>query len=241
MNRKLIGAFKMSLNKMSLNKMFAANLHKVSLDLQLFIVCFVLINSISTAQTAQSIVEAARSQIGVTVSYDPAYTSMDYPMGDVPRNRGVCTDVIIRALRESIGMDLQKLIHEDMKENFDSYPKKWGLRRPDRNIDHRRVPNLRTYFRRSGWKLIISDAVIARVSDTVFSELNQGSAVEGDYLPGDIVTCTVPPSLDHIMIISDRSNLNGVPLVIHNIGGGTREEDRLLDFPITGHFRVPPL
>lgn len=165
-------------------------------------------------------VEAARAQIGITTSYDPAYRALDYPGGDVPQESGVCTDVVIRALRTSRGLDLQKAVHEDMRRHFASYPKIWGLSRTDRNIDHRRVPNLQTYFTRQGWKLPIPEK-------------------PEDFQPGDIVTCTVPPHLPHIMIVSDRKTAQGRPLVIHNIGSGTQEEDRLADFPITGRYRMP--
>jgi uncharacterized protein len=172
------------------------------------------------AGTGEKIVKAAREQIGVTVSYDPAYTALAYPGGDVPRERGVCTDVIIRALREAVGADLQKLVHEDMRGHFAKYPKIWGLKRADKNIDHRRVPNLRVYLARHHTRLELPAALEA-----------------GRFLPGDIVTCTVMPNLPHIMIISDRKNAQGLPLIIHNIGAGTREEDRLGSFPLTGHYR----
>jgi uncharacterized protein len=176
--------------------------------------------TVACAETGGKIVEAARKQIGVTVSYDPAYTALEYPGGDVPRERGVCTDVLIRALRDGLGMDLQKLVHEDMKSNFASYPKNWGLKRPDKNIDHRRVPNLMNFFRRKHASLPVGER-----------------KEPAKFLPGDLVTCTVPPHLPHIMIVSDRKNAEGIPLVIHNIGGGTKEEDRLSDFPLTGHYR----
>jgi uncharacterized protein YijF (DUF1287 family) len=172
------------------------------------------------AETGGNLVAAARKQIGVTVSYDPAYAVLNYPNGDVPKDRGVCTDVLIRAAREGLSADLQKLLHEDMRGHFSAYPKQWGLSRPDRNIDHRRVPNLRTYFKRRGFELGLPDA---------------GGVP--DFQPGDIVTCTVPPNLPHIMIVSDRKTAGGRPLVIHNIGGGTREEDALRSFPLTGHYR----
>ncbi len=165
------------------------------------------------------IVDAARCQIGKTVIYDPAYHSLTYPDGDIPIDRGVCTDVVIRALRTALHFDLQKLVHEDMTENFSCYPNKWGLPYPDKNIDHRRVPNLRVFFKRQGWDLNISKR-------------------PEDYRPGDIVTCLIPPRLPHIMIVSNKNNRTGRPLVIHNIGDGTREEDRLLEFKITGHFRI---
>lgn len=162
---------------------------------------------------------AAREQVGVTTIYDPAYIQLAYPNGDVPKERGVCTDVVIRTFRRAHGMDLQKLVHEDMKTNFGHYPKIWGLKKTDRNIDHRRVPNLRVWFTRQGWS----------------RPVKQDAA---EFLPGDIVTCTVPPNLPHVMIVSDqRSEDGGRPLVIHNIGAGAQEEDRLFAFPLTGHFR----
>lgn len=169
---------------------------------------------------AGSLVESARKQIGVTVSYDPAYTALAYPGGDVPREKGVCTDVIIRALRDSASVDLQRLVHEDMKTNFSTYPKRWGLRKPDRNIDHRRVPNLQRFFERRGLELRLP----AEKDPSRFQ-------------PGDLVTCTVPPNLPHIMIVSDRKTPDGRPLVIHNIGRGAVEEDLLFQFPLTGHYR----
>jgi uncharacterized protein len=162
---------------------------------------------------------AAREQIGKTVRYDGSYRALDYPGGDVPIEVGVCTDVVIRALRVSLGMDLQKLLHEDMKRAFGEYPNNWGLKRPDKNIDHRRVPNLQTYFKRSGWALAVSKDAKT-------------------YQPGDLVTCIVPPNLPHIMIVSDRVNKSGQPLIIHNIGAGAQEEDRLFEFKITGHYRI---
>ena len=162
--------------------------------------------------------ELARQQIGVTIEYDPAYVVLPYPGGDVPMDRGVCTDVVIRAFR-GIGIDLQKAVHEDMKKNFSAYPRNWGLKRPDKNIDHRRVPNLRTYFKRRGWELPLTQKV-------------------ADYHPGDIVTCTVAGNLPHIMIVSDRRAADGTPLIIHNIGAGTEEEDALFLFPLTGHYRA---
>lgn len=171
--------------------------------------------------TSTSIVQAAREQIGKTVRYDPSYRVLAYPNGDVPIESGVCTDVVVRALRASLGLDLQQLVHEDMKAHFQRYPQNWGLKRPDRNIDHRRVPNLQTYFQRRGWGLPVTKAPT--------------------YQSGDLVTCIVPPHLPHIMIVSDRSGTRGRPLVIHNVGAGTQEEDRLGDFKITGHYRVPEI
>lgn len=169
--------------------------------------------------SASGIVRAARAQIGKTVRYDSAYRALAYPNGDMPIEVGVCSDVVIRALRAALSLDLQQLVHEDMKRAFSEYPQNWGLKRPDRNIDHRRVPNLRTFFKRSGWALPVTRS--AR-----------------DYRPGDLVTCTVPPNLPHIIILSDRTTPDGRPLVIHNIGAGTQEEDRLFEFSISGHYRI---
>lgn len=168
-----------------------------------------------------ALVNAARKQIGVTVSYDPAYTRIAYPGGDVPESRGVCTDVVIRALRTQ-HIDLQQRVHEDMRAHFATYPQKWGLRGPDRNIDHRRVPNLQTWFARQGWSLAVTDRA-------------------ADYRAGDLVTWMLPGNLPHIGIVSDRKTaLRGVPLIVHNIGRGTREEDILFDHKITGHYRPKP-
>jgi uncharacterized protein len=170
----------------------------------------------ATGKAAQ-LIAAARGQIGVTLRYDPAYTQLTYPYGDVPRALGVCTDVIIRAYRDGLGIDLQQLVHEDMAADFGTYPKNWGLARPDRNIDHRRVSNLRTFLTRQGAKLPVTHK-------------------PNDWQPGDIVTSMVGGKLPHIGVVSDRM-LGGRPLVIHNIGRGTREEDILFAHPINGHFR----
>lgn len=173
----------------------------------------------ASAPAKETLVDAARKQVGVTVRYDPSYIGLEYPNGDVPVEGGVCTDVVIRALRRSHGFDLQKLVHEDMEQSFSHYPRLWKLKKPDKNIDHRRVPNLQTFFKRKGWNLPVT-----RKAE--------------DYLPGDLVTCLVPPHLPHIMVVSDRINSKGQPLVIHNIGRGTKEEDRLFDFKLTGHYRI---
>ena len=173
-------------------------------------------NTVATSK-ASKLIAAARKQIGVTVNYDPAYTQLPFPNGDVPRSKGVCTDVIIRAYRDAFGIDLQALVNADMKANFAAYPKNWGLKRADKNIDHRRVPNLQAYMRRQSVSLPIS----ARASD---------------WLPGDIVTSLVGGRLPHIGIVSDRMAGN-TPLVIHNIGGGTQEENVLFAHKLSGHFR----
>jgi uncharacterized protein YijF (DUF1287 family) len=163
--------------------------------------------------------QAAREQVGVTVTYDPAYTRLEFPGGDLPRDRGVCTDVVIRALRDGWGVDLQLAVNRDMTAEFDAYPAFWGLTAPDRNIDHRRVPNLQTLFARIGAEVPL---------------------VEGPtpYLPGDIITWTLPGNLEHMGIVSDRLGPDGTPLILHNIGKGAQEEDILFAYPMTGHYRI---
>ena len=166
---------------------------------------------------AARLIAAARAQIGVTVRYDPGYTPLAFPGGDVPRERGVCTDVVIRAYRDALGLDLQALVNADMREEFGAYPRIWGLRRPDRSIDHRRVPNLRIWLTRQGAALPIP-------------------ADGAGWRPGDIFTSRVDGSAPHIGLVSDRRGPDGW-LVVHNIGAGTREEDGLSDWPITGRYR----
>jgi len=164
------------------------------------------------------LVSAAREQTLRPAVYDGSYARIAYPMGDVPADRGVCTDVIVRAYR-AIGIDLQVLVHEDMKAHFPLYPRIWGLSRPDPNIDHRRVPNLQKFLERAG----------ARVPST---------NAAADFRPGDVVTWMLPGNLPHIGIVSDRrAPATGRPLIIHNIGAGPREEDMLFAYPVTGHYR----
>ncbi len=149
--------------------------------------------------------------------YDPAYVKLAYPMGDVPDDRGVCTDTVIRAFRHA-GVDLQVKVHEDMAANFGAYPKMWGLTKPDRNIDHRRVPNLETYFKRQGGARTISQTA-------------------ADYLPGDVVSWRLTGGgLPHIGVVTRKAR-SGQPLIAHNIGAGTREEPCLFDWPMSGWFR----
>ena len=171
------------------------------------------------ALAAERLPDAARQQIRITVDYDPTYTAIPYPGGDVPMETGVCSDVTVRALRV-LGLDLQKEMHEDIKRNFSAYPcrRMWGQRKPDRNIDHRRVPNQEVYFKRRGWSMPVTKN-------------------PADYMPGDIVICLIGDSIPHVMIVSDRKSEVGTPLCFHNIGMGTAEEDCLFDFTITGHFR----
>ena len=166
---------------------------------------------------AEKLIAAAEAQIGVTLSYDPAYRRIKFPGGDVPRQSGVCTDVIIRAYRDAFGFDLQLAVNADMKRNFPDYPKNWGMARADSNIDHRRVPNLRAFFKRRG-----------------------AEVKAADFLPGDIVTQNLPGNLAHIGLVSNRLNSGQtLPLVIHNIGGGAQMEDTLIAFEITGRYRFP--
>jgi len=168
--------------------------------------------------TSARIVAAARGQIGVTKEYDPAYVTLKYPGGDVPLHTGVCSDVVVRALRP-IGIDLQKELHADMSTNFSAYPQKWGLKAPDKNIDHRRVANLMCYFERR--HVAMSEKLQAPQS----------------YRPGDIVAWDLGRGILHIGIVSDKDGPRG-PLIIHNIGSGTKEEDILFRYRVLGHYRV---
>lgn len=172
---------------------------------------------------ANSLAKAAAERTQQRITYDGRYFAIDYPNGDIPTNLGVCTDVIIRSYR-TLGIDLQQLIHEDMRANFQRYPAKriWGQNKPDTNIDHRRVPNLETFFARHGQRL-------------------QTTLSSADYLPGDIVSWRLPGSnLAHIGIISAHTSNEGVPLVIHNIGQGPKLEDVLFAYSLAGHFRYQP-
>lgn len=169
---------------------------------------------------ADRLVKAALDRTTKSVRYDPAYVSIPYPNGDVPADTGVCTDVVIRSYR-ALGFDLQKLVHVDMKANFSAYPKDWGLSRTDTNIDHRRVPNLRTFFKRRGASLPVTQD-------------------PADYKPGDLITCTVAGRLPHIAIVVPSPDGGARPWIVHNIGAGPRLEDRLFEFPLTGHYRYHP-
>jgi uncharacterized protein len=155
------------------------------------------------------------------VQYDPSYFVIPYPNGDVPGNKGVCTDVIIRAFRK-LGVDLQKEVHEDMIRNFKEYPQNWGLKKTDKNIDHRRVPNLMTYFERKGSSL-------TRTTDP------------NDYQPGDIVTWDLGKGIGHIgIVINKKTTDNFRNLIVHNIGNGQEISDCLFTYRITGHYRYTP-
>ncbi|MFN3232129.1 MAG: DUF1287 domain-containing protein [Alphaproteobacteria bacterium] len=175
----------------------------------------------ASALTPQQLVDAAIERTEHSVTYDGGYRRIAYPMGDVPADIGVCTDVIVRAYR-AVGIDLQQRVHEDMKTAFGAYPDHWGLSHPDPNIDHRRVPNLQAYFTRHG-------------------EDFQISASAGDYQSGDLVTWQVGGYLPHIGIVTNRLSPDGKrPMIVHNIGAGPRLEDMLFDHPITGHYRYLP-
>ena len=169
----------------------------------------------------EALVSAAQDRLKQNVTYNGAYMKLDYPGGDVPANIGVCTDVIIRSYRAAYGFDFQKAVHEDMKANFSSYPKNWGLMRTDRNIDHRRVPNLETYLKRQGASLGMSKKPT-------------------NFQPGDIVSWRLGGRLPHIGIVSDRKAKDGTPLIIHNVGAGPQEENVLFSYKMTGHFRFVP-
>lgn len=178
----------------------------------------------ATAQRmAEDLVAAAVERTASLVRYDGSYFVLSYPNGDVPEDVGVCTDTVIRSYRR-LGVDLQERVHRDMRSDFNAYPSKriWGLQRPDRNIDHRRVPNLQVFFSRKGESLPITDD-------------------PDDYLPGDLVTWMLPGNLPHIGIVTDqRDPDSGIPMIVHNIGAGPKMEDSLFSYRITGHYRYMP-
>jgi uncharacterized protein len=188
---------------------------------------FVLVGAIAQAEPpplseefAAKLIAAAVAQTSQHVTYDGSYRRIAYPNGDVPATIGVCTDVVIRAYRR-VGTDLQVTVHEDMKSAFAAYPRQWGMRAPDANIDHRRVPNLQTFLRRRGAELAISKKA-------------------HDYHAGDLVTWMLPGNLPHIGMVTDRRASDGqTPLIVHNIGRGPEVEDSLFTYPITGHYRYP--
>jgi uncharacterized protein YijF (DUF1287 family) len=186
----------------------------------LTIILTVLLSAGVSAQETDFYKKLSNAAIELTrdkVIYDPSYYTIPYPNGDVPAGKGVCTDVIIRAYRK-LGIDLQKKIHEDMRANFGKYPKKWGMKSTDRNIDHRRVPNQATFFSRFG--------TVKKISE-------KGE----DYLPGDIVTWDLGGGITHIGIVTDRKTSDKKrPLIVHNIGQGQVLQDCLFSFKITGHY-----
>ena len=173
----------------------------------------ILLSNVTREECIQTLISGAKDQIGKTVSYNPAYKTLSYPNGDVPVSYGVCTDVIVRAFR-SAGVDLQKLVHEDMKKNWLQYPKKWGLKCPDKNIDHRRVPNLATFFERIGMKNNKKELV-----------------------PGDIVIWDLGGGMLHIGLLSDTRE-DKMLLVIHNIYCGVKQENILNAYRIIASYRL---
>ncbi len=176
---------------------------------------FVALPLLATPAERATLASAALAQVGVTRIYDPSYRALRYPDGDIPMERGVCADVIVRAFRK-IGIDLQSAVHDDMSKHFRAYPQIWGLSAPDANIDHRRVPNLMTFFERKGKSLSASAA----------------------YEPGDVVAWRLSNGLFHIGIVSNVKNASGSDyLTVHNIGNGAQNEDVLRAFEIIGHYR----
>lgn len=185
----------------------------------LFILLVVAAQSYSQSVSALKLSDAALALTKHKVTYDPAYFSMPYPNGDVPANKGVCTDVVIRAYRTGLGIDLQKDVHEDMKPNFKLYPKDWGRKTTDRNIDHRRVYNLMVFFKRKGTvKPITTNPV--------------------DYKPGDIVCWNLSGNISHIGVVVNKKSADGKRfLIVHNIGAGQVIEDVLFSWKIIGHYQ----
>jgi len=179
---------------------------------------FLLLSNLLYSQVIDTLSLAALELIKQEVTYDPGYFTIDYPNGDIPEDKGVCTDVIIRAYR-LIGIDLQKDVHEDMEANFDAYPKIWGLTKTDKNIDHRRVPNLMNFFERKGTVKPITHN-------------------PDDYLPGEIVCWDLGNGVTHIGIVVHKKSADGLRnLIVHNIGAGQVLEDCLFDYKIIGHYR----
>lgn len=174
--------------------------------------------AISQEIITKNLSDAALELTKQKVTYDPSYFSISYPNGDVPKDKGVCTDVVIRAYRK-LGIDLQKEVHEDMKENFKEYPKIWGLKKTDKNIDHRRVPNLMTFFKRKK----STKSVTRKASD---------------YKPGDIVSWSLEGGLTHIgIVVNKKSKDKKRFMIVHNIGSGQVLEDCLFNYKIIGHYR----
>ncbi|WP_289054744.1 DUF1287 domain-containing protein [Carboxylicivirga marina] len=186
----------------------------------ILVLFLIVIGQSLCAQSAfqQQLADSTLTLTKQKVIYDPSYFRLDYPNGDVPADRGVCTDVVIRAYRK-LDIDLQKMVHEDMRDNFELYPQNWGLTRPDKNIDHRRVPNLMVFFSRYGKELAMT----------------QNAA---DYLPGDIVCWDLGRGLTHIgIVVRQKSSDGSRHLIVHNIGAGQVLQDCLFDYKIIGHYR----
>ena len=189
----------------------------------IFLLLLLCTQAAAETSLSEKLSAAAIERTKHDITYDGRYFSIPYPNGDIPEHLGVCTDVVIRTYR-ALGIDLQQRVHTDMKANFSVYPKHWGLSRPDTNIDHRRVPNLRVFFTRHGQSLPVTDN-------------------PDDYKTGDIVTWALRTngSLPHIGIVTHlKSGDDKRPLIVHNIGAGTTLEDMLFSYKITGHYRYAP-
>ena len=186
----------------------------------LLIFSIFLISSLHTIGQETFNIRLSNAALDLTkqkVVYDPSYFAISYPNGDIPAGKGVCTDVVIRAYRK-LGIDLQKEVHEDMKANFEKYPKNWGLTHTDKSIDHRRVPNLMVFFERKGQVKTISNK-------------------SADYTPGDIVCWNLGGGITHIGLVVNKRSTDGLrPLIVHNIGGGQVLADCLFEFKIIGHY-----
>jgi len=183
----------------------------------LMLLAFFLYNSPAEKDFYTKLSDAAIALTSNKVAYDSRYYSIPYPNGDVPKDKGVCTDVVIRAYRK-LGIDLQKEVHEDMSRNFKLYPKIWKLKTTDSNIDHRRVPNLQVFFTRFGKKLPVTENA-------------------SDYKTGDLVTWMINGKLPHIGIVTARQSIDRRPMIVHNVGAGQVLEDCLFSWEITGHYR----
>jgi uncharacterized protein YijF (DUF1287 family) len=189
----------------------------MKLKLILFLFYFLPVSAAAQHEFGEQLSEAALALTKQNVTYDPSYFTIDYPNGDVPAGKGVCTDVVIRAYRK-LGIDLQKEVHEDMKANFGKYPKIWGLSKTDKNIDHRRVPNLMAFFERKG-------------------QVKPISSKPSDYKPGDIVCWDLGGGVTHIGLVVKKQSADGKRyLVVHNIGGGQVLDDCLFGYKIIGHY-----
>ncbi|RYG09327.1 MAG: DUF1287 domain-containing protein [Chitinophagaceae bacterium] len=187
-----------------------------------FIFFFLLLfgaNALGQSVQALKLSDAALALTKQKVSYDPAYFTISYPNGDVPAGKGVCTDVVIRAYRTGLAIDLQKEVHLDMKPNFKLYPKNWGRKTTDRNIDHRRVYNLMVFFKRKG-------------------SLRPVTKNASDYVPGDLVCWNLGGNVAHIGVVVHKKSADGQRyLIVHNIGGGQVAEDCLFAWKIIGHYQ----
>lgn len=202
--------------KHSISKIFATqSMNSKILQIVLFVLTFN--TAIGQSGFYARLADSALVLTEQKVQYDPAYIQIDYPNGDVPANRGVCTDVVIRSYRK-LGIDLQKEVHEDMKANFSVYPNNWGLSHPDKNIDHRRVSNLMIFFKRHG--------TVKKITHN-----------PNDYQPGDIVCWSLGGGVTHIGIVSGKKSTDGQRhQMVHNIGSGQVLEDCLFSFEIIGHY-----